>query len=216
MVNTEVFRLAGRAGLINPFHFDIKKDGIVSLTDIALRKVNAAEKAAELSTQLRNILHEFNLWDQGHRSVKPLRDGLSDAKTMSPGNMYECLTEVMVAVKEDLSAFDDALKAVEHYDRGYATHELLVPLSIHGRKLYVDYKTGRFSGESIIKWGTMTDFYKPRRDVLNYFGKLSAGYHRLIGFREVIEREAQIPDHPVAPEDTNNHDNLLGEHAHVQ
>lgn len=57
----------------------------------------------------------------------------------------------------------------------------------------------------------MTDFYKPRRDVLNYFGKLSAGYHRLIGFREVIEREAQIPDHLMAPEDTNNHDNLLGD-----
>lgn len=132
MVNTEVFRLAGRAGLINPSHFDVKKDGIVSLTEIALRKVNAAEKAAELSTQLRNILHEFDLWYQGHQSVKPLRDGLSDEKIMSPRNMYDCLTEVMVAVKEDLSAFDDALKAVEHYDRGYATHELLVPLSKHG------------------------------------------------------------------------------------
>ncbi|KAH7241732.1 hypothetical protein BKA59DRAFT_556723 [Fusarium tricinctum] len=209
MVNTDVFRLAGRAGLISPFHFDVKKDGIVSLTDIALRKVNIAEKAAELSTQLRNILHEFNLWDQGHRSVKPLRDGLSEEKIMSPGNMYECLTEVMLAVKEDLSAFDNALKAVEHYDRYYATHELLVSLSKHGRKLYVDYKTGRFSGESIIKWGRMTDFYEPRREVLSYFGKLSAGYHRLIGFREVIEREAQITDHLVAPEDNNNPDNML-------
>jgi hypothetical protein len=71
MVNTEVFRVAGRAGLINPVHFNVKKNGIVSLTDIALRNVNVAykfktyeegaafwrsEKATELSTQLRDIL----------------------------------------------------------------------------------------------------------------------------------------------------------------
>jgi hypothetical protein len=71
MVNTEVFRVAGRAGFINPVHFNVKKNGIVSLTDIALRNVNVAykfkpyeegaafwrsEKATELSTQLRDIL----------------------------------------------------------------------------------------------------------------------------------------------------------------
>jgi hypothetical protein len=130
---------------------------------------------------------------------------------MSPGNRYECLTEVMLAVEKDLNAFDEALKNVQDCLYPLLPERVLAPLSKRGRVLYLDYRTGQFSGKSFIRWGTMIDIEKSRSKVLKYFGRLSDGYHQLIDFLQIIGSKARIPDYLVAPEDTNNPDNLLGD-----
>ncbi|KAF5667547.1 hypothetical protein FHETE_5605 [Fusarium heterosporum] len=50
LVNTDVFRVAGRAGLISPVYVDIKKVGIISLTDIAFSQT--VEKATRVPDYL--------------------------------------------------------------------------------------------------------------------------------------------------------------------
>ncbi|KAF5001470.1 hypothetical protein FGRMN_1066 [Fusarium graminum] len=50
LVNTQGFHVAGRAGLINPVHLQIKEVGIISLTDISFSQT--VEKAARAPNYL--------------------------------------------------------------------------------------------------------------------------------------------------------------------
>jgi hypothetical protein len=208
IINNEVFRLAGGASLINPFYFDVNEAGIVSFTDIALRHANIThkfrtyrqggtlwrdDKADELSTELRVILDACGFWDQGHQDVKCLRDGLLHGQTMSPGDMVENLTEVIVGVKDTLTAFDSALDEVKECRSLYARPEVLRRLTTRGRALYANYDTGKLTGRTLVGWSQMTDF-GTAKEVAKFFEEVSNGYRRLIGFRQTVEDKARVPD----------------------
>ncbi|KAH7266808.1 uncharacterized protein BKA55DRAFT_684087 [Fusarium redolens] len=51
VVHNEVFRIAGRAGLINPADFDVGSDGVIGLSEHALQKVYSRDEANTLASE---------------------------------------------------------------------------------------------------------------------------------------------------------------------
>ncbi|RGP62880.1 hypothetical protein FLONG3_10102 [Fusarium longipes] len=222
LVNNKVFRVAGRAGLINPVHFDVKEGGMISLTDVALRLVNDTnkfktheqdttlwldEKAVELSRDLREILNAHGFWDQGHQSVKYLRDGLLHGRNMTPDNILEGLTKVMLGVKYDLDALDSVLGDVKECDDYLVPAIILRRLTTCSKALYVNYDTGKLTGRTLVAWSEVTDFITSPVRVAKFFGGISNGYHQLIKFRQKAIDNAQVPEDPASPEDFSDPNN---------
>ncbi|KAL4726012.1 hypothetical protein ACLX1H_006688 [Fusarium chlamydosporum] len=224
MVNTEILRVAGRSGLLNPLVFDVNKAGIISFTELGLRKVNSIykfktyaevaaywrkEKGVELSAQLREIMDKYNFWDQGHRTTKCFRDGLIRRENMTPGDIYESLTEVMIGAKNDLANLDATLARLKA-TKSLPTAELMEHLQLFATELYADYKTRRLNGRAKVAWSEMFDHIQTPEAIYKFFKNISDGYHELIRFRATVLEAGKIPNHLVLQEDTDNPDNLFG------
>lgn len=117
VIQHEILRYSGKAGLISPLHFSVV-EGFTVLTDDGIKRVHAEEvhgsyeealrvwtsqKDEEASNKVRACLNTGSFWKQGHQSLSPLITKLQGGNIESFANIIDMLEEISIETKEPLA-----------------------------------------------------------------------------------------------------------------
>ncbi|KLP08158.1 uncharacterized protein Y057_11701 [Fusarium fujikuroi] len=225
LLHNEVLHVACKANLANPMDFDVRSDGIISLSKTALRKIDVnykfktypeavaqwrQQKGSELTEDLRRLMNKFNFFVAGHRSLLSLVQLLKQGEDITPGNLYEELTEVQDRTQGTVVQLDAVISTLDQRYRGSTDfRDAIAGAQRRATSLYSDYKTGRLIGAAYVAWKPLMEGEaKVARDVVDFIQPISRGYHALYRFREQIVERSKLPAEYAALDDVANPDNL--------
>ncbi|KAF4446396.1 hypothetical protein F53441_9964 [Fusarium austroafricanum] len=167
VVHDDVFRIAGKGGLINPADLDVSSNGLIGLTKSALCKVYLKDKfmsydeavarwrkykGTELSNKVRDLMNKHQSSQMGHKSLRSLRDTLR----MTPENIHEALTEVFLETEKLVNDLESCIAIC--MDPGYPdqTSQAVATVVKGGFKLFADYGTRKLTDAAKIAWAKVT------------------------------------------------------------
>ncbi|KAF5631448.1 hypothetical protein F52700_6851 [Fusarium sp. NRRL 52700] len=199
LLHNEVLHVACKASLGNPMDFDVRSDGIVSLSKTALRKIEVnykfktyleavaqwrQQKGTELTEELRRLMNKYNFFVAGHRSLLYLVQLLKQGEDVTPGNLYE-LTEIQDRTQGILVQLDAVIITLDQRYRGSADfRDDIAGAQTLATGLYSDYKTGRLIGAAYVAWKPLMEAEaKIARDVVDFIQPISRGHHALLFLR---------------------------------
>jgi hypothetical protein len=207
VIQSEILRYSGKAGLISPLHFSVV-EGFAVLTNDGIERVHAEEvhgsydealrawtiqKDEEASNKVRACLDAGSFWEQGHPSLSPLIAKLRGGNIESSANIIDMLEEISIETKgplEKLHAFckdhphDGVLVALE--GETLATASMLLG-DLHGM-----YGSREIALAKRLLLADRTEG-GANRLVGALMTKIRGWYSRLLNCREGIRDASKIP-----------------------
>lgn len=219
----EVLREAGRGGLINPIHFDITKFGLLCISKFGLERIKVYQECgsqaamseqftkaqdATLSTAVRGVLHKYDFFKYGHRSVFPLQEKMQQQEYLDlpVATLKDLVVEIEKCTRKEVESVRDIATRIAKIPQ-HRLHEIrmneVMPLMISLSGSYQD-KTLKPGQSNLIKDQGL--FSGQLERVLR---STVAGYKALYVILRQIQSLDPVPGHYFAPTASTNTGQLI-------
>lgn len=213
ITHSEVLRIAGTGGLINPMHFDVTKTGNIALTKLGLERANlfatfksqpdlirswTEKKATEMSNKVRKLMDKGGFFTCGHSALLELKKGLQDGGEMDPGSLVDALNEMgaqTLHMREQLAEYISEFKTGLEAEWTEENTRKLKPFLI---SLYSKYDDRQLAFNTKFLLADMR-IGAPRERMLWHIQDIANCYQSLVCVSEHVRIESRIPGHYLVP-----------------